>query len=110
MAVFTAIVFSANGTTSPFFLFFVLPLLSAAIRWNWRETALTATALVALHLIAGFLVAGSQSFEIERFVVRSGHLVILSLLLIWFGVHQRFTRLQFAIDDAGPSAARDRTR
>jgi len=30
MAVFTAIVFSANGTTSPFFLFFVLPLLSAA--------------------------------------------------------------------------------
>jgi signal transduction histidine kinase len=101
MAVFTAIVFSANGTTSPFFLFFVLPLLSAAIRWNWRETALTATALVALHLIAGFLVAGSQSFEIERFVVRSGHLVILSLLLIWFGVHQRFTRLQFAIDDAG---------
>ena len=28
MAVFTAIVFSSNGTTSPFFLFFVLPLLS----------------------------------------------------------------------------------
>ena len=48
MAVFTAIVFSANGTTSPFFLFFVLPLLSAAIRWSWRETALTATTLVVL--------------------------------------------------------------
>jgi signal transduction histidine kinase len=102
MAVFTAIVFSTNGTTSPFFLFFVLPLLSAAIRWNWRETALTATTLVVLHLIAGFLVAGSQAFEIERFVVRSGHLVILSLLLIWFGVHQRVTRLQFAIDDVEP--------
>ena len=34
MAVFTAIVFSANGYTSPFFLFFLLPLLSAAIRWS----------------------------------------------------------------------------
>ena len=48
MAVFTAIVFSTNGSTSPFFLFFVLPLLSAAIRWSWRETALTAASLVFL--------------------------------------------------------------
>jgi len=107
MAVFTAIVFSANGTTSPFFLFFVLPLLSAAIRWSWRETALTAAALVALHLVAGILVAGSETFEIERFVVRSGHLVILSLLLIWFGVHQRFTRLQFPIDEPAGGEGQD---
>ena len=46
MAVFTAIIFSTDGYTSPFFLFFILPLMSAAIRWGWRETALTATALV----------------------------------------------------------------
>src|SRR3954463_5983239 len=46
MAVFTAIVFSTNGWPSPFFLFFVLPLLSAAIRWGWKETALTATSLI----------------------------------------------------------------
>ena len=51
MAVFTAIVFSTNGSTSPFFLFFVLPLLSAAIRWSWRETALTAAALSLFHTI-----------------------------------------------------------
>ena len=95
MAVFTAIVFSANGTTSPFFLFFVLPLLSAAIRWSWRETALTASALIVLYLIAGLLIAGTQSFEIERFVIRSGHLVILSLLLIWFGIHEWAVRLFF---------------
>ena len=99
MAVFTAIVFSTNGSTSPFFLFFVLPLLSAAIRWSWRETALTASALVLLYLIAGLLLAGTESFELERFVVRSGHLLILSLLLIWFGIHQRSTRLFFRIED-----------
>jgi signal transduction histidine kinase len=99
MAVFTAIVFSTNGTTSPFFLFFVLPLLSAAIRWSWRETAMTASALIILYLIAGLLVAGRQSFELERFVVRSGHLLILSLLLIWFGIHQRATRLFFRLED-----------
>ena len=100
MAVFTAIVFSANGTTSPFFLFFVLPLLSAAIRWSWRETALTASALIVLYLIAGLLIAGTRSFEIERFVIRSGHLLILSLLLIWFGLHERATQLFFRIEES----------
>jgi len=32
MAVFAVIVFSTNGYTSPFFLVFILPLLSAALR------------------------------------------------------------------------------
>ncbi len=99
MAVFTAIVFSINGSASPFFLFFVLPLLSAAIRWGWRETALTATALVVLYMSAGLLLAGSKTFELERFVVRSGHLMILSLLLIWFGIHQRITRLFVRVEE-----------
>jgi signal transduction histidine kinase len=93
MAVFTAIVFSANSTTSPFFLFFVLPLLSAAIRWSWRETALTATVMVLLYMAAGVLIAGTGTFEVERFIIRAGNLLILSLLLIWFGIHQRRTNL-----------------
>lgn len=102
MAVFTGIVFSTNGSTSPFFLFFVLPLLSAAIRWGWRETALTATTLIALYLGAGLLLARSQGWELERFVIRSGHLLILSLLLIWFGIHQRMGRLFFHVEDFEP--------
>ena len=108
MAVFTAIVFSTNGSTSPFFLFFVLPLLSAAIRWGWKETALTATSLIALYMTAGLLVAGRGSFELERFVIRSGHLLILSLLLIWFGIHQRLSRIFLPTDDLeGPPGEHD---
>jgi signal transduction histidine kinase len=99
MAVFTAIVFSANGTTSPFFLFFVLPLLAAAIRWSWRETALTATGLILLYLIAGLLIAGTGGFELERFIIRAGNLLILSLLLIWFGIHQSRTTLFFTLEE-----------
>jgi signal transduction histidine kinase len=99
MAVFTAIVFSTNGATRPFFLFVVLPLLSAAIRWGWRETALTAAVLIALFLGAGFLLAGTEGWQPERIVVRSGHLIILSLLLIWFGIHQNFSRLFFQAED-----------
>lgn len=99
MAVFTAIIFSSHGYTSPFFLFFILPLLSAALRWGWRETALTAAALVLFYITAGLLVAGSQAFELQRFMVRSGHLVILSAVLIWFGMHQQFTRLFLGVDE-----------
>jgi signal transduction histidine kinase len=99
MAVFAVIVFSTNGYTSPFFLVFILPLLSAAIRWGWRETALTAFLLVGLFFTGGMLVAGSVSFEIQRFVVRTAHLIILSAILIWFGIHQRFTSLFIRLDD-----------
>jgi signal transduction histidine kinase len=99
MAVFTAIVFSTYGYTSPFFLFFILPLLSAALRWGWRETLLTAIALILLYLTAGLVVAGSHAFELQRFIVRSGHLLILSAVLIWFGMHQQFTRLFLGADE-----------
>ena len=99
MAVFTAIVFSANSTTSPFFLFFVLPLLSAAVRWSWRETAITATALIVLFMIAALMITGTETIELERFVIRAGNLLILSLLLMWFGINQLANRLFFRVDD-----------
>ena len=99
MAVFTIIVFSTNGYTSPFFLFFVLPLLSAAIRWGWRETAYTAVALTLLYLLGGVFFASGERFELQRFIVRSTHLVILSAMLIWFGIHQRRADLGFRLDD-----------
>jgi signal transduction histidine kinase len=99
MAVFAVIVFSTNGYTSPFFLVFILPLLSAAIRWGWRETAITALALVVMFFTGGILVSGSVSFELQRFIVRTAHLIILSSILIWFGIHQRFTSLFVRLDD-----------
>ena len=99
MAVFTGLAFSSSGWSSPFVLFFILPLLSAAVRWSWRETALTAAVLIVLFLIGGALLAESGSFELQRFVLRAANLVILTLLLIWFGVHQRFARTFFRVED-----------
>jgi hypothetical protein len=83
---FTALVGLTEGYTSPFFTFFIFVLLSAAIRWGWRATALTAVLLVMLHLAAGMVAATSTpQVEFQQFAVRTGHLVILSLILIWFG-------------------------
>ena len=94
IAVFGLLVLLTEAYTSPFFTFFVFILLSAAIRWGWRETALTAILLALLYLVIGLLVASAHAtFELQRFVVRTGHLIILSLILIWFGINQWGARL-----------------
>ena len=100
IALFTVLVFVTEGYTSPFFVFFVFLLLSAAIRWGWKETTLTAILVAILYLVAGNLAASADTrFQLYRFIVRAGHLVILSLILIWFGIHQWRAR--------GPSAAEE---
>jgi signal transduction histidine kinase len=97
MIAFSLLVYATDGYTSPFFLFFVFIVISAAIRWGFRETALTVTAVVLLYLAAGFFVglsvhfSDNADFDLQRFIVRSGHLVILSAILIWFGVNQGFS-------------------
>jgi signal transduction histidine kinase len=89
IAMFTLMVLLTQGYTSPFFTFFMFLLLSAAIRWGWRATALTAILVSLLYLAAGMLVGNAhQQFDLQHFVIRTGHLVILSLILIWFGMNQ----------------------
>ncbi len=94
IAVFTVMVFLTEGYTSPFFTFFVFLLLAATIRWGWRETAVTAAVVIPLFLAAGVaaLVWGGGEFELRRFLIRGAYLFVLSLILIWFGVHQRSGR------------------
>jgi signal transduction histidine kinase len=93
---FVLLVFVTEGYTSPYFIFFVFVLLSAAIRWGWRETTLTAILLTMLYLGTGLLAADrGTNFDTARFVVRTAQLVIVSLILIWFGTNQ--WRARFAI-------------
>lgn len=83
---FTLLVLTAEGSNSPYFTFFMFVLLAAAIRWGWRSTALTSVLLILLYLIGGMLVSrATPAVELEGFALRTGHLVILSLILIWFG-------------------------
>ncbi len=88
VAVFMVMLYSTEGYTSPYFTFFIFILLAAAIRWGWKETAITAAAIIAVYSAAGLLFGPSPIFEVERFIVRTGHLLIISAILIWFGANQ----------------------
>lgn len=111
MAFFAAIVFLTDGYTSPYFVFFMFLLLAAAIRWGWRETSLTAILVVLLYLIAGLLAAkpGIGQFELYHFVIRTADLVIMSLILIWFGINKWGARpgpgIEWALAQAPPGSA-----
>ena len=97
---FALLVLLTEGYTSPFFTFFTFLLLSAAIRWGWQSTALTAILLTLVYLVIGMLVvAPGEVFELQRFVVRTGQLVILSLILIWFGINQWERQVAARSDD-----------
>jgi len=106
--VFSALVLLTEGYTSPFFFFFMFILLSAAIRWDWHVTALTAMLLTLLYLVAGLVVLNAGvPLEAQRFVVRTGQLVILSLILIWFGASQRLGRFSLGERDPLPEPSLD---
>jgi signal transduction histidine kinase len=107
IVMFTLLVLASDGYTSPFFVFFVFIILSAAIRWGWRETALTAGPVTLLYVAAGFAAGSSPGvpFDLQRFIIRAGNLVVLSGILIWFGINKGFASLKFTLGFFLPSAA-----
>ena len=110
IVLFTILVFLTEADRRPFFPFFIFVLLSAAIRWGWRATTLTAVLLTLLYLSAGMLALPAEDrFDLERFVSGTGYLVILSLILIWFGVNQWRTRLPGSAEKLLADAAADPT-
>lgn len=86
VCLFGAMVFLTDGYTSPFFTFFVFILLSATIRWGWRQTAIASAAVIALFVAAGLFSTEwrEASLDTSRVIMRATYLVVLSLLLIWF--------------------------
>ncbi|HEU5481777.1 MAG TPA: hypothetical protein VFU80_01625, partial [Sphingomicrobium sp.] len=109
IAMFTLLVVASDGYTSPFFVFFVFLILSAAIRWGWRETALTAGPVTLLYVGAGLAAGASpdMDFDLQRFIIRGGNLLVLSAILIWFGVNQGFSGLRIPGADFLPNPRPD---
>lgn len=94
IGVFLALDLAAGvPVTSPFFVFFVFLVLSAAASWGWRAALWTGA--------AGTLIFTSET-ALEMFVdprvdddyvyafMRGAHLVVLTIMLSWFGMAHLF--------------------
>ena len=103
VAVFMIMLYTTEGYASPYYTFFIFILLAAAIRWGWRETAITAAAIIAVYFAVGLLLGDSPRFEAERFILRTGQLFIISAILVWFGANHwvAWPRFRLAGHDAG---------
>jgi len=78
-----------QGPNSPFFVFFTFVLVAAAYRWGFRETFATGMLSSGLLIVEGvFFAPGGGatglvegSYELNRFIIRSAYLVIITVLL-----------------------------
>jgi len=90
MAVFLALDLAAGfAVTSPFFIFFVFLVLSGAARWGWRVGMWTGAAATLLFVTETAFEVFNESLSNEEYVyafVRGGHLIVLSLMMSWFGM------------------------
>lgn len=89
----------SQATASPLFALFVFALVSATIRWQWQGALWTAVAALTAYMAMGVYSAyglPGAAFELDLFLIRMIHLVVLALLLGYLGRHQHRLGLDLA--------------
>jgi signal transduction histidine kinase len=107
-AVFLTAIYLTESTstdfTSPFLSSFIFIILAATLRWGWSGMAIVAALLSASYLAAGvWLEWAGLDVELYRFGRRGTYMILLSLILVWFGLQRRVraaARLDFADDSS----------
>ncbi len=98
IAWFTVIVTLSEGGTSPFFLFYLFAICSAAIRWGIRTTLRVALFSAVLYLTSIImvrrLVLGPDFFMRTAHIMRPVYIVILGYLVGFIGEHELSAKRQ----------------
>ncbi len=95
LAMFVVIMYFTEGSTSPFYVYFVFAMVVATLRWRTRGTIATAAGSILAFLALGFLTSrwlGDPEFQLSRFVVRAAYLGIVAVLLTQFERFERAVR------------------
>jgi signal transduction histidine kinase len=93
LLIFSSLMYLTEGPTSPFFVYFLFSLLCATLYWQWRGIVWTAVVALVAYVGLGVYaveVLRDTSFELNRFIMRSVHLVVVATLLSYLNsYHQR---------------------
>jgi signal transduction histidine kinase len=95
LLLFTIFMFFTEGSTSPFFVYFVFSLFCATLRWSWRGTLWTAgialMTFIGMGIYAGKIMH-DPDFELNRFIIRSVYLAVVASLLSYLGAYEEKLR------------------
>ena len=98
-----ALTFVSEGPVSPFFLFFLFVVLSAAYRWGFLGTLVTTLVTVAVFLIqTGVAAAGpwrqtwltAIDFELNQTILRVAYLLLTGFLLGYLAEQEKQSRAE----------------
>ena len=92
LAVFTVVMYLAEGPTSPFLVLFVFAIVAGTVRWAGKGTLWTALAAMALFLALGVHATRLKQdpyFDLNHFIVRSVYLAVVAVVIGYLGVHER---------------------
>jgi hypothetical protein len=110
LAVAILVSFFTEGPTSPFFLYFVFAMLSAAVRWGWTGTLWTAAISLTAFLSFGYFfseVLHDPAFELNRFILRAVYLGVVASLIGHLGLFDEHLRRELSLLAAWPRTPAD---
>jgi signal transduction histidine kinase len=99
LAVFSVVMYLAQGQTSPFLALFVFAIVSGTVRWGGNGTLWTALAALALSLAVAVHATRLEHdpyFDVNQLIVRSVYLTVIAILIGFLGVYERGLRREIA--------------
>jgi signal transduction histidine kinase len=86
-----------GGPASPFFPLFAFPLLAATLRWYRRGTLWTGVfSVIAFCMIAAHAGLGAGAIQVDDFVLRGVHLIIVTAFLSYVGACEHQAQREMA--------------
>ncbi|HET6970620.1 MAG TPA: histidine kinase [Phenylobacterium sp.] len=111
VVIYTAVLYLTGGAESPFFSPFLMLILAATIQWGSRGAMVMGLLTLVIFAPAGWHVFfGDRSREsMQVFVLRTGYVGVLSVMLVAFGRHlervvEELARLSDPLGEETPDA------
>lgn len=92
VGLFAFLLYATDGLASPYFPLFTYSILSATLRWSWKGALWTSVAVLVLVVVAAVIqlkLLPPLEFEIDRFLIRCAHVVVVGGMLVYFAFHQQ---------------------
>ncbi|HEY6213687.1 MAG TPA: histidine kinase [Vicinamibacterales bacterium] len=82
------------GPSSPFFVYFIFSIFSAALRWHWPAIMATSLAVVAVYVSMAAVMSYAPGFDLSTFLIRTVTRLVTGGLIIYLAQYEIFLRAE----------------